>query len=482
MLKRFYTPLVLLSALCGLSGSAHGQAAAKAPEVDADVAIAGGNIGEDPQQERGSVDIVIDWNKPTVVSTNRQFSINIFSGEDPEVANDERYQKNLAYMAPGFLRYHRMSGLTSGRMDHPQNWIDESMRFWLKDKIARSLDGFSHPADQVMITIGKWPPRMDADGDGMLDKDQYEAFAQLCADLVHLLNVEQKRGIKYFEITNERDIVYWRGQVRRREPTHVDELAKIYNLCAEAMKKVDPTIMTGGPAACSPDMPRQLRRFMELTKDNLDFFSYHMYASGNPKESDASIYDKTERLGLSVERMRNLAHEVTGRDDIEIHLNEWNICYTGRVKDPRMTNNKGAVFDALCFIQFANNGLDVGNAWNEMCSVYGKMSRRFELRPAAHIFHYFNTWLVGQAVEATSSDTKRVVPFAVEQDGRRSFVLVNRSNAENLARITFVGAAGQGGFEMVQIAESGMEQTQAEDQGTHWEVLLSPHSVTFYSR
>ena len=60
----------------------------------------------------------------------------------------------------------------------------------------------------------------------------------------------------------------------------MEELARIYVQCADAMKAVDPTIQVGGPATERPDLAMFAERFARVAGPRLDFFSYHAYASG----------------------------------------------------------------------------------------------------------------------------------------------------------------------------------------------------------
>lgn len=400
------------------------------PDVDAVIKLPSGS----DKEKGGSVSatISVDWNSPTVRTTRRQFSINVFGGFDPALASDPRYAENIAYMAPGTLRYHCMS-ITRDPGKASKSWLNEDLKTWNRAKIGESLDALPRDSYERVITIGKWPDWMDANNDGLLDTENYEAFAALCADLVRIINVEQKRNVRFFEITNERDITYWLAQMKTREPLQIAELAKIYNLCATAMKEVDPTILTGGPASCRGDLLEPLKHFALAALPNLDFFSYHAYAAGSPAEPDVRVFDKAQNIGRNASLIRNMLNEISPDREIEVHLNEFNICYTGRKRDPRMTNHKGAVYDALFFIEIANSGIEVSNAWNDINNVYGKMSMDYALTPSAHVFHYFNTWLTGRAFAAKSTEKRKITPFAVEQENRRTIALVNRSSYENSA-------------------------------------------------
>ncbi len=424
----------------------------------------------------------IDWSQKTGRVADRQYSLNIFNGYDTKVANDPKYVEGVAYMASPILRYHNMSGMLADPSKNRFGWIDEDAKTWDAERITAALDPLEGLSRERLITIGKWPKWMDLDKDGMLDQGQYEAFAQLCADLVRLLNVEQKRGIQYFEISNERDMVYWLRQMKKGQPLQIDELAKIHNLCAQAMKAVDPGIKIGGPAACRGDLVQPLKQFAILTLENLDFLSYHAYASGDASETDVNIYNRAGSLGKNLATIRRMLDAISPDRAIELHLNEYNICYTHRVRDTRMSTHKGAVFDALVFAQLVQNGADVGNAWNECDNVYGKMARDFELRPPAHVFHYFNKLMTGAEVQSESDSPRVVVPFAVLHDRRENWVLINRSPYANTVKVELSGVDSDISEASVQcLSATGLQDFTMKLSDLAEGVILPPDSVSFFS-
>lgn len=447
---------------------------------------------EDEPDDPVVASIEIDWDRPVTESTRRQFSLNANMGARPQYSGDAQYQENIRYMNPAVLRYHKGT-VPRGQPKTPEEatgvrgWIDMDARAWSVDAIRESFSAFN-PREmgiEPVICIQEWPYWMDVNADRLLDEDKYEEFAELCAELVRIMNVELGLGIRYFEITNERDFVYWRHRIRDGQPVLVDEFAKIFNLCSEAMKEVDPSIKIGGPTSCrgEPEIMPIHQRFAELTLPNLDFFSFHCYITGTEGESDMSVYDRVEVMGEMMRNHREMLDKLSPDRYIEVHLNEYNIAWTWKINEPRMRNHKGAVFDSLFFVQAVKNGLDVGNAWNECDSTYGKMnSKDYGLRPSAHAFHYFNEWMAGRVVESETNEPRKVVPLAVDNGERRTLVLINRSGAENQVDLHFRGWSPDAGeVEVVRIDADGLTQeTQSVDILSE-RLLLPPHSVTFFS-
>ncbi len=416
----------------------------------------------------------VDWSKVIHPVPQGVFSVAIFAGFDPEVAATPAYQEGLAYLNLPIVRYHN-ANLVDDSTEKGVAWVDVENKRWDAEKIVAALTAWNPPDVQKVITIPSWPVWMDQDGDKFLDTDQIEAFANFCADLVRITNVNNDFKIPFFEITNERDGLYWVNLQKKGQPERLAELTQIYNAAARAMKAVDPSIQTGGPAAMRPDYVEELRRFATATLPNLDFLSVHGYASGSTEESDASIYNKTRNLGDHIKALRTMLTEISPDRRIPIHLNEYNISWTWETREPRMVDHKGAVFDALCFVEFATNGLDVSNAWNERDGVYGKMSKEYELRPAAHVFHYVNSWMKGDAVAVESSDPEKVVVFAAMKNGDAGLLVINRTNVEN--SLQFPTSASDSPWEMARISEAGLEKSTLDSLSE--KMVLPPHSVTF---
>ncbi|CAN0518817.1 unnamed protein product, partial [Scytosiphon promiscuus] len=191
--------------------------------------------------------------------------------------------------------------------------------------------------------------------------ENYTDFANWCADLVQIVNVDQGRNVVLWELTNERDEVYDNDNT---------ELGKIFNISANACLAVDPSIKVGGPAYARPDHIYNVSAFMEETKDLLDFFSYHSYPYGQVPSNQA-IFDRALTLGkITTDLKEELANHSTR--EIEFHHNEYNMSWNP--PQDQMDNEVMMVFDALVMIDLLNAGTDVGAAWNECDGWFGKMT------------------------------------------------------------------------------------------------------------
>lgn len=423
--------------------------------------------------------IEIDWNQPTFPTSPAQFSTAVFSAFDPKVAANPRYHEMMEYLGASMVRYHNMAMMKDSKKKSV-GWIDHENQSWDAEKIKAALTAWNPDGVTKMINIPEWPEWMDEDGNRFLDDDKIDDFAQWCAELVQIVNIDNNLNVEYWEITNELDGLYWLKQRKKGQPKRIEELAQIHARVAEQMKAVDPTIKTGGPAATRSDLTDDLETFTIAAGPNLDFLSFHAYASGKKTDSDRLIYSKADLIGKFVKDNRAMLDRISPDRRIEAHLNEYNIAWTWRTREPRMLNHKGAVFDALTFIELSENGIDVGNAWNERDGVYGKMSSDYELRPAAHVFHAFNRWLTGQAVEALSSDPMRIVTMAVDGSEGPAFVLVNHTNSDQIALLDPTALEPFGAtVGLFQTNEAGLQEFEMKPvPDTINQVAIPPHSVT----
>ncbi len=466
--------------------------------------------GKTDADNRAPDQVMIDWTRrESLVTTRKHFSVNGQRAFNPEMTNNPAYIRGVRYLNPGLFRYHstgmykpsKVKSDTSGG-----NWVDYENKTWHWQKIKNALAGLSFiPGDEIMINISGWPAWLDADQNGFLDDDQTDAFAAFCADLVRFVNLELKRGVRYWEITNEKDFSYWRRQLasgtenellgaeKQKAPDKpkVAELAAIHNRVARAMKAVDPTIKTGGPAAASGEknVHPMHRQFIELTLPNLDFFSFHGYPRTRTR-TPAEIYDTPPTFAKNIRWHVELLKKLSPNRHIEVHLNEFNVASNWRLQDKRMHSEEGAVFDSLFMIECARAGADALNAWSEYDAVYGKMDKQFNLRIPAHVYHYFNDWMIGRTVAASPSGVtdgetgKRVVALAVQtKDGDRNFVLINRAREPVRVALKLSGWNPKPGttLQMARVDCNGVTTGALAVDALAQPLLLPSDSVNFFS-
>jgi len=403
------------------------------PGIDAAVWLPVGAPSPEDPGPTSALMVTVDWTAAIATTTGFSYGVNAFRGFDPLTTALPAYQAGMHTLGCGLVRLHSAE-LFSGT--GPNTWVDTDQRVWLADRVRAAVAAYPRHNAALMLNISNWPAWFDADQDGFLDGDQFDAYAAFCAELVRLVNIDAQGEILWWEITNELDDRYHNHLVAKGLPSRMPEICDLWLRAAVAMKQVDPRILTGGPGLIRPDLPQSLRLFLQGTQAQLDFVTYHAYASGSADDADAYILGpRIEAIGAIVAAIDALIPSEMGRT-LPHFLDEYNISWTWETRDPRMTNAKGAVFDALVLAASATAGADGTCAWNEWDGVYGKFAGDGSARPQVGIFARLNAWGRGTVVRTSvgapgqPAALPAVVAFAVTGVQGRLLMLVNRSNAQ----------------------------------------------------
>jgi xylan 1,4-beta-xylosidase len=287
------------------------------------------------------------------------------------------------------------------------------------------------------------------------------------ANLVRIVNVTGKLGVKYWEIFNENA-----GDGASRG-TQV-------KACSQAMKAVDSTIKVGGPALSYLDQ-NFFSAFATSGLPDIDFVTFHGYQGGSTSTvSDATIYDWAWGMGSGIKQLRTMLDQKSPNKHISIFWDEYNISWDWTTVDPRTTSNKGGVFSALAMVTNVDNGGDVSNRWNESEPSFAVMTSAGAPYTVAHVYHLFNQFCYGSEVTATTSDAKSVVAFPVKDAAHHTLVLINRSATQQTANVTFTGWNPASAFNRYQVwTKNGIDTSTAAWTSGSNAVVLPDNSVTF---
>ena len=415
------------------------------------LAVRSANNGSE-HRDSPKIITTVDWSAIEGTVTSLGFGVNAFQGFRPNSFNSSIYQHNMLVMKPGLIRFHNSSALQDAST--PDGLIDSAHKSWdvnkVKSALAASFSAFGQHQPQRMINIPTWPDWMDADRDGFLDRDRFDDYARLCADLVKIVNQDSHFKTKYWEITNEKDDLYftqfhsnsgWGGLKDAESPDRLNDLIAIYNKAASAMKQVDPNIHVGGPGISRADLQPFYIPFIKGTSNRLDFFTYHFYATGSASTPDKEVFDATSKVGDYTASIVKVLKENSPSRMIPAMLDEYNISWTWETRDPRMTNHKGVVFDALSTIEALSNGAVATLAWNEKDGIYGRMDDQCKLRIGGHFLKLMNQFTIGDYVLTATSNRDIINTFAVRNLGlgHRTYLSINRSNEDRQIQIKFTG-------------------------------------------
>ena len=365
----------------------------------------------DPSRQAATTTLQVDWGTTLAQATPYLFGSNDYEITKPEALEDAKYKQILKQLDLRLIRIH-----DGDLSDH---WSNAKTKTWDEARLKAAFDAYYAHNPTLVQNIPRWPQWMRQDKQGLLDISEYDRYAQFCADLVRILNIKQQRRIQFWEPFNERDDIY-------ENAGKLDELWKIYNLAATAMKAVDPTIKIGGPILIY-DAVGRLESFLQACGSNVDFISWHRYASGDAKEPTDSIMDFTPNFGNQVRTFREVTNRMIPNRPIPLLLSEYNINYTWDSGENRQNTHIGAVWFASALKHLGEAGIEMAASWHLKDGIYGMIDPDNNLRPAATVFEWGRRYFVGSIVK-TQSNHRFVEGFAVRQEnGDRSLLLINKS-------------------------------------------------------
>ena len=355
--------------------------------------------------------VSVDWANTVAQTTPFTFGSNDYEITKPEAAADPVYQRRLAELGIALIRIH-YAGLSD-------RWTNPTTKTWDEAKIKAGYDASYPQRPTIIQNIPGWPKWMAQTQDGLLDPSEYDNYAAFCAQLVEILNQRQKRKVIYWEPLNEQDVPY-------QKAGKLDELWKIYNKAATAMKRRDSQIKVGGPVQ-TWDEPRRLAAFLEACEPNVDFISWHRYGSGDASASTDTLMSYTPNYRNQVQEFRKLAKQYIPNRNVPLLLGEYNINYNWQSGENRQNTHVGAVWFASVHKNLADAGIDMATSWHLKDGVFGLIDPQNNLRPAATVFAWGIKYLTGKVMRS-QSDHSFVEAMAIWQaDGARSLLLINKS-------------------------------------------------------
>jgi len=306
-------------------------------------------------------------------------------------------------------------------MDH---WTDSTTKDWIVSKVLDPYLEFKadpDPSRVVLQTISKFPTWMLHSQPGILDPSEHQAYADLCARLVRIINIDNGLGVKYWEPTNERNKLYL-------DAKKLPELYQIHNLCYQAMKAVDPTIQVGG-LALTYDDGMVANGFVDASKDYIDFLSFHRYSSTSKAESTPCIMSRTPNYKGYVQKFKDIVTAKMPGKVVPISLNEYSINYDYRDNETRISTHVGVAWFASVLKYMAEAGLEQGTIWNFQDGIYGLVGNDLAKRPAFDLYRLLNQYFVGDLVPVTTNDPNVEGFGVIRADGSKGLIFWHKGDS-----------------------------------------------------
>ncbi len=275
---------------------------------------------------------------------------------------------------------------------------------------------------------------------------------EAAAELVRYANVEKQYGIRYWYIGNEPNLF---------DDYTVAEYVVQWRAIAEAMRAVDPDIVLIGPEVSQWNGTPQvdpvdaegvdwLRGFLRANGDIVDVVAVHRYpfprSQANPVSTIEELRENTPEWGQTLENLRQVILEETGRDDLPVAITEANSHWSSaQYGDASPDSHYNAIWwaDALGrllqdepFIvgYFDLQTLPARGGWGLLA--------RDDVRPTYYVYQLYQRF--GTQIVATDSTVEYLSVFgALRDDGVLTLIAVNRADDALSAPLTIRGFEGE---------------------------------------
>ena len=301
-------------------------------------------------------------------ASQMNLSTNFYDAGEVGGAVDPAHGNLLQEWGPQMVRLHM--GFTGDDPSLPEAQYGQ----WDFTKLDAAISRLRATHTTFFLNVRTGPAWMFA-ATGQLRDQTYQEFAQYMARLVGWYNVggftdEQghfhasghQHWVHTWEIWNEPNSGYDIPiSFPNPQNTWLDPVsfAALYSTTASAMRAVDPSIQTGGPALSSYPDDRYLTQFIQHITAPLDFLSFHFYAVGNQRSADHTAFDAVDgafahRLTLA----RALLDAQFPGQRVPIWVDEVGYNEIARLPiDPRGAAPVGVAFDAATFIMAEAHGV-----------------------------------------------------------------------------------------------------------------------------
>jgi xylan 1,4-beta-xylosidase len=393
------------------------------------------------------IDVTANFGSLTgITSTSTSFGINanVTDWAIVSTPGNPTFKGEMARIAPQFLRV--WGGQYCDAAQYEGCWISnlgKPNETWDAAAIKKTFQGYPTYGPHVIVAIGSYPAYMQDPKTGKLLPAYYAAFANYCAQLVRIINIENPGGlhVDMFEVLNEMEGSY----MNSGDGT---TLGRIVSLAAIAMKAVDPTIKLAGNAFSYAGYPETDNYLLAVKAEGspLDFISWHEYCVESPNFSTPSIWANGNKGQPSplVTLMAGYLQQDLGHlipmyvDEYSMNGSAWN------PPDPRVHTSAETVYDALMLVSYLRAGATGTARWDGSDDLYGMMAwldENFAYFPSAYLVTALNHDFIGSEVAVTTSNDEEVVPFAVMPKAPSNLIgslllihsVVSKSNTVSLA-------------------------------------------------
>ncbi|MAU12785.1 MAG: hypothetical protein CL607_23380 [Anaerolineaceae bacterium] len=275
---------------------------------------------------------------------------------------------------------------------------------------------------------------------------------EAAAELVHYTNIEKEYGVRYWYIGNEPNLF---------DDYTVAEYVVQWRAIAEAMLEVDPDIILIGPEVSQWNGTPQvdpvdaegvdwLRGFLQANGDMVDIVAVHRYpfprSMANPVSTVEELRENTPEWGNTLENLRQVILEETGRTDLPVAITEANSHWSSASQgEASPDSHYNAVWWADSFGRLLQDEPEIIGYFDFQSlpsrGGWGLLARN-DVRPTYYTYQLYKQF--GTQVVATASDVDYLTIYgALRDDGALTLIAVNRADDELSGPLTINGFSGE---------------------------------------
>ncbi len=188
---------------------------------------------------------------------------------------------------------------------------------------------------------------------------------EMAAEWVRWANKKNNYNVKYWELGNELEGGWELGHILPDGSKMTGQVyAKRFLEFAKAMKAVDPTIKTGGPAS-SNARGAFVKELLRDAGDEVDFISFHTYPVESRFQNEQGFFAEIFKLEKAVSKFRGWinTYQPERKDEIELAITEWN----SKVVEDRVTADlMNGLWCSIWIGEMFRNGISFANQWDMM--------------------------------------------------------------------------------------------------------------------
>ena len=414
-------------------------------------------------------DVQVKWKDPVSDFPKALWGVNDYEITDINDVRDPEYQHLMREISPELIRVHY--GYIA------DEFTDSLTRTWDEELVVNCFQEAKKAygnAKLMVNPVAKWPEWL-ADKNDPLTENQEKELIDLFKDFLRITK-DHDIKVDYWEILNERENLY-------HENGQLPRLWNLFNRIVNEMRAIDPEIIIGGPAITYPQEPH-FSSFLDSCGSNIDFISWHNYASPDPSTSTEFIL--TDAVA-TIDSFANYAIAKVEEKNLtnikEFFLTEFNIQWTWEPFETRHANHIGAIYMGLVVDKLSNHPVSGITVWHFKGHSYGIVGKRNEMRPAGYLYEWGNHSLFGKRYGVNYKvDSIRnylhVIP--VENEEHRSVLLMN-SSADQLFNLVLSDLSFNNTSEVniLCMDETRHSPDTIKVNSPEQEIIIPPHSLIY---